>query len=509
LAAYFLLKKFNNENPAVRTVISSSLVFYGLFNLLSSSNFLLGLITLGVGTVILLKNNELPEQFFKYTGIAVILITVVVLMLTRSRAGIVSMAAAATFCGIFLTKGKPRYILIGLLIVGVAGAFIIAPKVGSFQVRLGYYSALLEMFSEKPMGYGFGAFSEVYNKVKAPGVEESNIPHSFFFGYLGQGGITAGIMVLLCFITTFVIILRSHSSQLLKYCILTGFTGWFFHAQLDFNIMIPGTVAAAAFVGLLDEEKRVTGRFSPVFTALIPVLITLLYFIGPVVSGEKSFAVLSEKLNDLEKVAAKDEVESLLEKTAEKIPWSVAPYSSVANWAFKQYVVSNESDILKHEYLSLAKECGTRAIEINPGKASYYTLMAKVYFNMRNYGLTRKMLDKSFELYPYSGSALVVEYNILQEYLKRDSQNANLNKSLFENRLKQLENSFGQLAINKKIYRSNAVKSIKESLDKQVSKLYTDLDFVKKAGIDIDTAPLVHRVNEISKEAGRIAGTNK
>ena len=214
------------------------------------------------------------------------------------------------------------------------------------------------------------------------------------------------------------------------------------------------------------------------------------------------------KLNERKKVLPIDEIESLMEITAQKIPWSTAPYSSVAHWALREYHTSTESDILKHEYLNLARDCAQKAIQLNPGKSSLYNLMAQIYFKMRKYELTSQMLKKSLQLYPYSGKSLKLELQIINEYLKREPDNAELHEAKMKNQIKGLESQLGYMIFVKKLYSSNNLKSLKETLDKQASKLYTDLDFITKAGIKMDITPLARQIADISKEAGEVAGTD-
>ena len=385
LTAYIILKKLNKEHPVACRVFGTTLLLFSFATFMSSENLLLTVFTLILGLILCFGLDHIPDSGLKLIGYGLVIVCITVLALTRSRAGILCFAAGLMFAGTVCYKGNVRKICLGILLIGLCAGLYYAPKVGSFQVRLGYYEALTSMLKEKPMGYGFGGFSEYYNRTKGAGIEESNSPHSFFFGYLGHGGIFTGLSVIACFVVSILCINRQKFDNLLKFCLIAGFSSWYFHSQLDFNIMIPGTVATAAVLIMLvqkNKQEESTGKsFSALFTALIPITITIMYFCVQHAYYQSKYTDFHGLLNELESQPPIDRVQNDMNELAEDLPFSTAHYDEAASWAMKQFAsVKNKDQIQQEAYLLLADDALQKAIEINPNRSSYFTRLARIFF---------------------------------------------------------------------------------------------------------------------------------
>ena len=514
LAAYILLNKLNKEHVITCRVFGTSLLIFSFATFMSSENQILTVFTLCLGLILCFGLDHVSDKTLRYIAYLLVVMCIAVLFLTRSRAGITCFIAGLTVAGIICSTGKVRTGCIVFLILGVCLGAYYAPKVNSFQVRLGYYEALLNMVKEQPMGYGFGGFSEYYNRTKGAGIEDSNSPHSFFFGYLGQGGIIAGLTVILCFLLGLMTIVRQKFDRKLKFCLIAGFSSWFIHAQLDFNIMIPGTVAIASIMLMLVQRENTEAAeksYSPLFTALIPLTITILYFAVQHAVHQSKYTEFHSSLNDLENVPPIDKVKNEMEKLAEVLPYATAHFDEAASWAMKNFDKLEKNDqIQKDNYIIFADEALQKAIEINPNKSSFYTRLARISFERKNYEKTRAMLDKAFELYPYNSAALTLEQFILKEWIRREPGNPVYIEQLLVNRLKRLEIILGLMRFHDHLLLSqNQVERMFKDLDKQVAELYTEIGLIRKVKLKVDTEAISRQLKKIHSEAQKIVGVDR
>ena len=515
LFCFIIFKKFKKENISVCRVFGTTLLIFAFMNWFTQAPISGTLITAFLGLLLCFGLDHASEKVISLIGVLFIISCIAILLLTRSRAGIICFIAGLTFAGIVCAKGKLRIACIVVMLIGVCVGTFYARKVASFQVRLGYYEALIEMAKEKPMGYGFGGFSEYYNRTKDAGIEESNSPHSFFFGYLGQGGIFAGLSVIICFMVSLLVVCRQKMDPILKYCLIAGFSAWFFHSQLDFNIMIPGTVATAAILLMLVQprkEEPIPGRsYSALFTAIIPITVTILYFTVQHAFQESKYTTFHSLLNEVSEKPPIDRVRNDMNKLAELKPAATAHFDETANWAMQQFGELRGKDQIQGDaYLSLAEEALNKAIEINPKKSSYFTRLARITFERKNFEQTRMMLDKAFELYPYNTAALSLEKYILYEWRRREPQNPRFIRDLMYNQLKRLEITLSQMKFHDHLMLSRKqLESMYVDLDKSVAELYTEIDFIKKSGLKVETDQFTKRISEIHNSARELAGVDR
>ena len=381
------------------------LIFFGCSNAFSSSNVSLGLLATFVGLIFFLKGSEIPEKVYEYTGLVLLTVSLIVLALTKSRAGIVCFGAGflvATF--LMAEKKVHKNMAIVAMVIGFAAALYIAPQVGSFQVRLGYYQAMIGTFMEDIWGYGFGSFSYAYNSFKGAGIEESNIPHSFFFGYLGQGGIVAALAVVVCYFVTVYLIKRSSLDRFSKFCLIFGFSAWYFHAQLDFHVMIIGSLSSVGMVSLLcvTEEDKPSPGMKLFFPVLIPICLLTGFLNVQKIASDRSYFYLFQTLRDVKTTPSLDKVKNIVAKMDARKPYSVSHLRESGNWAINQYVMNKSiNPIQKFEYLKFAEDNLLRSKEKYPLETGIYVSLAKVYKYQDNYEKARKMLDRAFEVYPF------------------------------------------------------------------------------------------------------------
>lgn len=516
LTVYLILKKLNKEHVIACRVFGTTLLIFSFSTFMASENQTLTIITLVLGMLLCFGLDHLSDNALKSIGHLLILLCLTVLALTRSRAGIICFIAGLAFAGAVCGKGNVRKGCIAALVVGLGLGAYYAPKIGSFQVRLGYYEALIKMFKEDPMGHGFGSFSEFYNRTKGPGIEESNSPHSFFFGYLGQAGLFGGLSVIACFAVGIATVVRQKKMDpLLKFCIIAGFSSWYFHSQLDFNIMIPGTVTIASIILMLsqkEDEGQRSKKYSPIFTALIPITITAIYFAVQHSYHQKKYTDFHSSLNDVNTQPPPiDKVKNELSKLAELFPYSTEHYDETASWAMKKFDSLKGKDQIQEEaYLLLADAALRKAVEINPKRSGFYTRLARISFERRNFNQTRAMLDKAFELYPFNSSALALERHILAEMKQREPNNLLYIELHLKNNLKGIEISLGQMRFRDHLLLSqNQVESMYLDLDKRVTELYTEIGLIRKAGVKVSTDSILRHLKDIHTEARKIAGVDR
>ncbi|MCM8528552.1 MAG: hypothetical protein NE327_18660, partial [Lentisphaeraceae bacterium] len=142
LTAYIILKKLNKEHIIACRVFGTTLLIFSFTTFMSNENQLLTVITLILGMILCFGLDHIPDSGLKAIGYLLILICIGVLLLTRSRAGILCFAAGLVFAGVICAKGKVRNACIIVMLIGICVGFFYARKVASFQVRLGYYEAL-------------------------------------------------------------------------------------------------------------------------------------------------------------------------------------------------------------------------------------------------------------------------------------------------------------------------------------------------------------------------------
>ncbi|MCH2205328.1 MAG: O-antigen ligase family protein [Lentisphaerales bacterium] len=497
---------FHKKNPTAVKVCSLMLIFYGCSNVFSSSNISLGLVAVLVGVVFFFKGDEIPEKAYSVLGLLAFITSIVVLGLTRSRAGMVCFGAGFLFASYLMAEKKAhkKMALSGML-VGIATAFYVAPQVGSFQVRLGYYRAMVDTFMKDVWGYGFGSFSHAYNIMKDAGIEESNIPHSFFFGYLGQGGIIAALSVIVCFVVTVYLIKTSRLDRFTKFCLIFGFSSWYFHAQLDFHIMIIGSLSCVGLVSLLcvTEEDKSESQMKWLFAALIPVVILTGYLNFQKVMSDRSYFYLYQILRDTQETPSLDKVKNIVAKLDAREPHSVSYLRESGNWAIGQYMMNKSiNPIQKFEYLKFAEENLLRSNEKYPLETGIYVSLARVYKYQDNYKEARLMLDKAFEVYPYSPSAVSLEEEILREYRLRYPKESHFHEAFLKNKLKTIESHLGRLRFSEHLnLSSEQLNSIMSSLEKAVNEIFAEIAIISGIGIKVDTSEVSARVNEVLGEA--------
>ena len=497
-------KYFNAENPHAVKVGSFAMIIYGCSAAFSASNLILGVVCALVGIIFFLKAQDLPKAAYDYAGGLIVVITIIVLFLTRSRAGIACFAGGITLAFILTAKDKKqRNLGIGLLAIGSIAACFIAPRVASFQVRLGYYATMLDSFMNDMFGTGFGSFASSYNKYKDAGIEESNVPHSFFFGYLGQGGVFCGLAVILCFVLTLYTITKSNASRRLKFLSLAGFCSWFLHAQLDFNIMIIGTLSTAAIIALvaLTDDSSKTNFKVTSFT-LFPIILLSLFFNVQKLKAERSYYYLYQELNAQEQPSL-DEIENITSKISNRTTFSSSHLTESAQWAMSQYFTRKDlNEIQRFEYLSYAAMSLQKAAKLTPEKTTIYISLARVYTFQKNYKLAFDALNKAFETYPFSPAATKLEEQLLFELIGRYPRDPKLRERFLNNKLRQLKTHLGQLRFITHLNLSPKEKnSIITNLEKAASEICSEIDKLKKIGIKLDFDEIRNRVADIVNDA--------
>ena len=327
-----------------------------------------------------------------------------------------------------------------------------ALKVASFQVRLGYYDALVKMFQEKPFGYGFGRFADVYNQVKTPGTEESQLPHSWIIGYLGQGGIFPALLVIVCLFIIVRIVSQSGASSLVKWTCGVAVFSWFFHSILDVNIMIPGSVmifAVVAAMSLQNEESERNCSFRRAFYCLIPVACIFIYTGVKRMIGESYFSRIYATLSNPQEIST-DRLRDLLKKMDRTMPYAGHGYKLVGGSALGIFEHANGlNDIQRSDYLNLAEECLLEVIERSPKNASAYYLLSQVYVNKMDSLAALKAIDEAVELRPDHRNFLALQKSVLYKLYRLDKNLYFV--EILHNEMRRLRAGLGRLGFQKKL----------------------------------------------------------
>lgn len=182
------------------------------------------------------------------------------LLLSGSRAGVAAFGGGFIAAGFWLPvlrRWRTPLVLLGAVAIAALLLFVSYGRpLSSLEARFGYYRAGVEMFRRHPLtGVGLGEFFPYYSRYKAPGAEDTRLPHNMLVLFASQSGVAGamGGLVLIGAILALPWILGRFngvpgSDAPLMFAVQWGVGAWVLHALLDFNFLIPGTVMTVAIL---------------------------------------------------------------------------------------------------------------------------------------------------------------------------------------------------------------------------------------------------------------------
>ncbi|NQZ56574.1 MAG: O-antigen ligase family protein [Lentisphaeraceae bacterium] len=447
VAIHFLWKELKKENLKFLKACGGFLILCGLSLAFTGGSLVLPVCCCVLGAFLLINNENMPPSFYRLLVLLFAVLAIGVLALTRSRAGLVSFGAGLLVAGVFFAATKKQRIYCSLAVVIAAAPSIwLALRVPSFQVRLGYYEALLTMFKEQPLGYGFGRFSEVYNRMKLPGTEESQLPHSWFLGYLGQGGVIAALLTIVCVFMMLRILSKSDSSPVLRYACGTAIFSWLFHSLLDINIMIPASVMTFVVIAFLalnkSKEQEKARSYRVMFYLLLPLACTYIYSGVQRFRGEFRFSQIHDVLESPQDMSV-SRLKDLLEKMDRVMPYAIHGYKLVGGTALRIFKGARGlSDIQRGDYLNLSEECLLEVQERSPQSSIAHYLLSQVYVNKKDNDKALQCINQAVELRPGHGGFLNAQKAILFTLYRRERQSSYY-RAILLNSLRSLDVGLG------------------------------------------------------------------
>ena len=196
-------------------------------------------------------------------GILLPVSTLYLLVLTKSKGAILSLAVAGMAAGFpFFKKWKGIMPWILLFCIAVASVFFYFSKKealeGSFRVRAEYTRATFDMIKENPVfGIGPGQYGTVYMAYKEPQAEEVQMAHNCFLQLWAEMGIIPFLsFILICGIALFSIYKNRDISDLYKYALGTSLSGIFIHNLWDFDLYVPSLGYTLFFILALTIPRK-------------------------------------------------------------------------------------------------------------------------------------------------------------------------------------------------------------------------------------------------------------
>lgn len=403
----------------VKTRLNNNFIF-STFTI--SNNFAAHLIlTAPICLYMLLYSDLLKTKILRYilTSIAMLMIATA-LLLTGSRAAIISLVLAIIILPILLSMKNKKVLLMLFTIIPVTIVILLLiPKDSdSVLIRLDYLQTGVTLLKNNLFpGTGWGEFFHSYTYLKKfLTTEAPHDPHNFIISMGAQAGITALIIAILIIIIPIFLIIKKLNNYSLKekfktleFPILLGFTAWCIHSLMDINFQIPGTTATAITLCII-MTKTDNFLFSEKFFPVRLKTILLFYAIMIILPGfyrlrgeyyisklsnvcYPSFLSVNSAHNNF------SEAEKLFETAIEAVPYSPFPWAMFGDYA------------IRNKMKDKAEICFTNAIRLSPKRANFYYRLATIQMENRKTGYAMKNIEIAAKLFPY-------KYNILYDKMK-------------------------------------------------------------------------------------------
>ncbi|MCP4181546.1 MAG: hypothetical protein GY756_27595 [bacterium] len=426
---YQYISGFSSTRNIVMEVIQSKDIvlppnFYSrlmdnlVYSTFSISNSLAAHLILTIPLCIYVVSRIYTSKHSKYTVTSLIaIILIICLILTGSRAAILSIILSFALMFIFFAKNikyKSLLILVSLLLI--AGYFYFFNSKGylSILIRFDYFKTSFNLLINNWLtGAGWGTFFHTYPSTKTLLTGEApHMPHNILLSMGSQAGVITMIIALLILILPIyygIKNIRISNDKILDYSLLTGYIAWAIHSLMDINIQIPGTTATAIVITALiiyrnrGEKKHYLDNnkyYKNLWTLLMLIIcIAGFYFTTIRINGEIALQKLDSTCNPIYKILTvknynyippkKSTVEKLLLYSSSLLPYSPFPWASAGNYA------------LENKQWKFAEKCFKKAVLLSPERANFYFRLAIAQYYQNKKKSAYLNLKIAAKLFPY------------------------------------------------------------------------------------------------------------
>ncbi|MCK9266373.1 O-antigen ligase family protein [bacterium] len=342
-------------------------------------------------------------ELVKILAISVLITSLVNLILTGSLGGILICVFVAILMLLFIFFRNSKFfkvtiiscLLLQILVLVAIYATGKLPKTASFDDRLGYWQAAVQIFREKPvLGAGPGNYMHNYTRFKRPESMEAKHAHSIFFETLSETGIV-GVLLLFSFFIKFIFIsFKRRKSELLLYGAGFSFLAFFLHNLLDFNFINPavavlffisgGIIVMSAEIKPVTIDRRLTKTVN--YLIIITVFLTGCNYLRYTFS-EKNIVHYNESKSSNSRVF-------YIDKAIKLYPKNFEVYEK------KGDIYSSETLSGKKESFEDAKTFYLKAISLNPYSSRVYRKMAILHQQLGYIDVAEMWYLKVLENYP-------------------------------------------------------------------------------------------------------------
>jgi len=426
---YQYLSGFTSTRNIVMEVIQSKDIilppnFYSrlmdnlVYSTFSISNSLAAHLILTIPLCIYVVSKIYTSKYLRYIVTSIItIILIICLILTGSRAAILSLVLSIAIMFIVFTKSikyKVLFILICLVFVSFYFYFFSSKGYLSILIRLDYFKTSFNLLINNWLtGAGWGSFFHVYPSTKSLLTGEApHMPHNILLSMGSQAGIITMLIALIILVLPIFYGIRNISvsdNRIMDYSLLTGYLAWVIHSLMDINIQIPGTVAMAITMTALiiyrkkEEQKHYlnNNKYFKNYWSLLMLIICIagLYFSVTRINGEIALQKLENTCDPVYKILTvkdfhyippkKSTVKKLLLHSSSLLPYSPFPWASAGNYA------------LANKHWEFAEKCYKKAILLSPDRANFYFRLAMAQYYLDKKNLAYENLEIAAKLFPY------------------------------------------------------------------------------------------------------------
>jgi O-antigen ligase len=240
------------------------------------SSFLTMIIPINIG-VILKNKSTVLRIFFSL----ILSLHLVVLFLTKSYGGIVTLLGVAAFLAAYFLFRRSRmkfkqlallilaaFILVSLIVtIGYlrGGLFHFKDPANPIVLRLANWNVALKIIGDFPsLGVGLGNYGTVFPKYYTPDIQPSQFAHNTYLQIFSEVGVVGGLFLLIYFIWWFLRILTKGTKKelilplnyILYFTLLSSFTAFLINNIFEINAYYPSIGFIGVYIGaLLDKSS--------------------------------------------------------------------------------------------------------------------------------------------------------------------------------------------------------------------------------------------------------------
>jgi len=240
------------------------------------SSFLTIIIPINIGAI--LKNKSAVIRIFFSL---ILSLHLVILFLTKSYGGIVTLLAVAAFLSAYFLFRRSRmkfkqlsllilaaFILVSLIVtIGYlrGGLFHFKDPANPIVLRLANWNIALKIIGDFPfLGVGLGNYGTVFPKYYTPNIQPSQFAHNTYLQVFSEVGVVGGVFLLLFLFWWFLRILSRGTKKelvlptnyILYFTLLSSFTAFLINNIFEINAYYPSIGFIGVYIGaLLDKSS--------------------------------------------------------------------------------------------------------------------------------------------------------------------------------------------------------------------------------------------------------------